>query len=405
MDRDKLLKRLQELEREVTGLRAELAPPRRPWQAVLGKAGMLLVSYWALMSCFAALATATYVKFAFNIDYFESYRNASSVKRLSEFHREMGDELFLRNDWKQAMASYKAATAANPANTAAALGEVKCGVFIPDEGRKYTDPATSGAKLRKLRALYPNDPQVAYLEIVRTFDTGQTDGLVAKCDALLAQHRTFAGGYLLKSFLQQGNADFKAAAATLEQLLAFDPDNGMADANLGYCYLFTGRRDEALVHLRRGTENHPTMVNNISYAEVLRSNGDLDRARRLLEIAERNSNLPGMETEYYVCGQWLWNHLPEHAGDTESPANTITCSTVDQKRAVLRISQGLLAAVEDNTKEAGRCFEEALKLEPLYQAFLVNKLKAAAYADKLDDPTRDRLRQMADVVAEADLKK
>jgi len=142
MERDKLLKRLHDLEREVVGMRGELVP-RRSWKGVLGKAGMFLVSYWVLMSFFAAIATATYVKFAFNIDYFETYRNAAAVKRLSEFHREMGDELFLRNDWKQALASYKAATAANPANTAAALGEVKCGVFLPEEGRQFSDPATS----------------------------------------------------------------------------------------------------------------------------------------------------------------------------------------------------------------------------------------------------------------------
>jgi hypothetical protein len=50
MEPGKLLKRLQELEREVTALRAELAP-QRSWKGVVAKTGMLLVSYWALM-CF-----------------------------------------------------------------------------------------------------------------------------------------------------------------------------------------------------------------------------------------------------------------------------------------------------------------------------------------------------------------
>lgn len=394
MERDKLLKRLHELEREVAGMRGELAP-RRSWRGVLAKAGMFLVSYWVLMSFFAAIATATYVKFAFNIDYFETYRNAASVKRLSEFHREMGDELFLRNDWKQALASYKAATAANPANTAAALGEVKCGVFLPEEGRQFSDPATSAAKLRKLRDLYPNDPQVAYLEIIQAFNNGQTEGLVERCDEILKRHRTFAGGYLLKSYLQQGDADFKGAAATLEALLEFDPDNGMADSNLGYCYLFTGQHDEALAHLERGAANYPTMVNAISLAEVCRSVGRIERAEALIANVERICNLPKVEDEYYVGGQWLWNHLPERQGDVESPRATIHCGTMDQKRAILRISQGLLAAAKGEHEQAERRFLECLELEPGYRAFLVNKLRAAAYADKLEESVKADLRTAA----------
>jgi tetratricopeptide (TPR) repeat protein len=395
MERDRLLERLQELEREMIRLRAELAP-RRSWKGVLAKAGMFLVSYWALMSFFAALATATYVKFAFNIDYFESYRNAAAVKRLSEFHRDLGDELFLRNDWKQALASYKAATAANPANTAAALGEVKCAVFLPEEGHQAYDPATAAAKLRRLLTLYPDDPQVAFLQVIQLFNTGQTDGIIEKCDAVLARHRTFAGGYLLKSYIQQGNGDFKGAAKTLESLLEFDPDNGMADSNLGYCYLFTGQQDKALAYLERGAANYPSMVNAISLAEVCRSRGELERAEAILNNAERVSNLPDIEKEYYVGGQWLWNHLPEHAGDVESPRNTITCGTIAQKRAVLKISQGLLAAAKGDGETAALHFEESLKLEPRYEAFLINKLKAAAYADQLDAPIKAGLLKAAE---------
>lgn len=396
MDRDKLLARVQELEREVVVLRAELAPSaRKPWRTTLAKAGMFLVSYWVLMSFLAAIATATYVKFAFNIDYFETYRNAAAVKRLSEFHRGMGDELFLRNDWKQAQACYKAATAANPANTAAALGEVKCGVFLPEEGRQVADPATSAAKLRKLKELYPDDPQVAFLEACQMFEQGRTAEILAKCDALLTRHPGFAGGYLLKSFVQQGEADFTGAAATLEKLLAFDPENGLAHSNLGYCYLFTGRRDEALSHLARGNLLYPTMVNAISLAEVLRSAGDLAQASALLESVARNLGHPGIEREYYVGGQWLWNHLPESADDTASPANAIRCNTLDQKRAVLRISEGLLAAANGSWDTAADKLNEALKLEPAYRPFVINKLKAAAYADQLDDDARARLRSAA----------
>ncbi len=395
MERDTLLKRLQELEREVAGMRAQLAPSRS-WKRVVAKAGMFLVSYWVLMSFFAAIATATYVKFAFNIDYFESYRNAAAVKRLSEFHREMGDEMFLRTDWKQALACYKASSAANPANVEAALGEVKCGVFIPEEGHKCCDPSISAAKLRRLRSLYPDDPQVAFLEAYQGFSNGDETAALARCEEVLAKHRSFAGGYLLKSYILQGQADFKGAAATLESLVAIDPENGMAHSNLGYLHLFTGERDKVLPHLEKGMKFHPSMVNAISLAEVHRSQGDLERAESLLEGTQRVIDQPGMEEEYFAGSQWLWNHLPEREGDVESPRYSITCLTIVQKRSVLKISQGLLAVAKADGEAAQRHFEEALKLEPLYRAFLINKMRAAASADKLDERLKAALREAAD---------
>ena len=327
MESNKLLKRIQDIEQELVSLRSEMAP-RRSWGKVFGKGAMFLVSYWALMSFLAAVATATYVKYAFNIDYFESYRNASAVKRLSEFHRQMGDEMFLRNNWKQALASYKAATASNPANTAAALGEVKASVFIPEAGQKFIDPSISATRIKKLRELYPNDPQVSFLEVVQAFQNGQTDQSLAKCDEVLARHKTFPGGYVFKSYLQQSKADFKGAVATLETLLTFDSENGQAHSNLGYCYLLTGRIPEAMKHLELGLVHYPCMLNAISLAEACRMAGDLTRADGFIAFAERGFNVPGAEDEYFASGQWLWNFLPEKDGDVESLKNTITCDTM-----------------------------------------------------------------------------
>ncbi|MEO6741925.1 MAG: tetratricopeptide repeat protein [Chthoniobacteraceae bacterium] len=390
MEPNKILKRIQDIEQELVSLRAEMAP-RRSWGKVVGGAGKFLISYWALMSFMAAIATATYVKYAFNIDYFESYRNASAVKRLSEFHRQMGDEMFVRNNWKQALASYKAATAANPANTAAALGEVKASVFIPEAGQKFIDPGISASKIKKLRELYPDDPQVSFLEVVQAFQNGQTEQSLAKCEEVLLRHTKFAGGYVFKSYLLQSRADFKAAAATLEKLLTFDPDNGQAQSNLGYCYLFTGQTKEAMQHLELGLVHFPCMVNAISFAEACRMSGDLARAEGLIAFAERGFNLQGSEEEYFASGQWLWNFLPEKDGDVESPKNTITCDTPEQKRAVLRISQGMLAATSGDGKAAMERFAEVLTLEPQYQAFLVNKLRATVFAGVVADDIKAKM--------------
>lgn len=403
MDRESLLKRIQDLERETVRLRADIGARPSGWRRVLSKLGMFLISYWALMSFLAAIATATYVKFAYNIDYFESYRNASSVKRISEFHREMGDEMFLRSNWQQAVASYQAALAANPANSPAALGIVKAQVFQPEQGRKFTDPAVVGAKLRKLRALYPDDPQVAWLEAVQSYGMEPAEQTMARCDELLAEHRGFPGGYLLKAYLQQANADFTGAAATLRQLLVVDPENGAGHANIGYCYLFTGQPDLAREHLKLGRQREPNMVNAISLAEACRMDGEAPEARALLDGVERVLKLPGIENEAYTAGDWLWNHLPEHEGDGESVKSTITCVTMDQKRAVLRVSQGMLAAGERDFAAAAEAFRECLRLEPPYREFLVNKLRATAFAGKgLITEHREALTDWAEGLAEGD---
>ena len=397
MEPNKLLRRVQGLERELASLRAELAPARS-WKRSLGKMGMFLISYWALMSFFAAIGTATYVKFAFNIDYFESYRNAAAIKRLSEFHRQMGDEMLLRSNWKDALASYKAATAANPANTAAAVGEVKAAVLLPEEGHKLFDPSIVAAKLDKLRELYPDDPQIAYLDALQAFNANQTDKAIARCDAVLAKHRKFPGGYLLKSYLQQNNGDFKAAAATLEALLAFDPENGLAHSNLGYCYLLTGKRELALTHLETGMQTYPTMLNSISLAEAYRMAGNCERAQLFIDNAERVFAMPGMEDEYFVRGQWLWNHLPERSDDVESARFTITCNTPEQKRSVLRISQGMLKLTAGEYEAALTDFRDCLKLEPNYRAFLINKLRASVFSGIGLDGHKAAMTKIADAL-------
>ena len=395
MEPNKIIKRLHDIEQEVVSLKSEMAP-RRTWGKVFGKTGMFLVSYWALMSFFAAIATATYVKFAFNIDYFESYRNASAIKRLSEFHRQMGDEMFLRSNWKQALASYKAATTANPANTAAALGEVKSGVFLPDSGQKLIDPGISKAKIHRLLELYPDDPQVAYLDVIQAFQDGRLDEVIPKCDVVLSRHKTFAGGYLLKAYVQQSRAELKEAIATLESLLVFDPNNGQAHSNLGYCQLLLGRTEDAMKHLELGLTHYPTMVNAISLAEACRMGGKLDRASSLISTTERLFNTPGTEEEYFASGEWLWNHLPEKDGDAESAQNTIRCFSLDQKRAILRISQGLLAATNGDGKGALEHFVTALKLEPSYKPFLINKLRATVFAGVADKAVKQAMKEYAD---------
>jgi len=382
MNQESLLKRIQELEREMVRIRTEIAPQKNRWRRVLAKSGLFLISYWALMSFMAAIATATYVKYAFNIDYFESYRNASDVKRISEFHREMGDEMFLQSSWHQAVDSYQAAIAANPANTRAALGIVKAQIMEPEKGRKFSDPNVVRAKLNRLSDLYPDDPQVLYLQVLQSYGSDTPEQTLTLCDRLLASHPRFSGGYLLKSYIQQSSADITAAAVTLCKLLEFDPNNGSAHSNLGYCYLLTGQQELARKHLLLGRQYNPNMLISLSLAEACRMSGETEETSNLLEGVERVLAVPGIEEECYTAGEWLWNYLPEKQGDTESQRYTIRCYTMDQKRAMLRISQGMLKAAGGEYGPALEKFRECIKLEPFYRPFLANKLRATASGGK-----------------------
>jgi tetratricopeptide (TPR) repeat protein len=278
---------------------------------------------------------------------------------------------------------------------------VKASVLLPEAGQKFTDPSISALKLSKLRELYPDDPQVAFLLAMQAFQNGSPEETLARCDALLSKHKTFPGGYLLKSYVQQSKADFKGSIASLETLLKIDPNDGQAHSNLGYSYLLTGRTKDALKHLETGLTLYPAMVNAISLAEAYRMTGELEKARALVTSAERNLELPGVEEEYFVSGQWLWNHLPEKDGDTESFKQTITCGSLAQKRAVLRITQGLLAATDGDEKAALDHFREVLKLEPHYRPFLINKLRATVHAGAAPEAIKARMTAYANALEES----
>ncbi|MEI6178976.1 MAG: hypothetical protein WCS43_18940 [Verrucomicrobiota bacterium] len=141
-------------------------------------------------------------------------------------------------------------------------------------------------------------------------------------------------------------------------------------------------------HLRLGRQYNPDMVNCLSLAEACRMGGETEETSNLLDGMERTLAIPGIEDECFTGGEWLWNYLPEKAGDTESQRNTIRCYTMDHKRAILRISQGMLKAGSGEYGPALEKFRECLKLEPLYRSFLANKLRATAVCGKNITPER-----------------
>src|SRR5713226_6048420 len=124
MDKHAMLKRIHELERELASLKSHLEPGPAGNRMVETFRGFFrfLLSYWALVSFTIAVLTALYVKYAYEIDYFEQYREQSTKKKLSELHRQLGDRMLGRSEWEAADNAYKEALKINPNNAAAANG-------------------------------------------------------------------------------------------------------------------------------------------------------------------------------------------------------------------------------------------------------------------------------------------
>lgn len=149
METDNLLKRVHDLELEIHDLKNHLKPNDQRQTALLVKKSIgFVLTYWTLLSFLVAIVVAFYIKHAFGVDYFESYRAMATSRNISEFHRRMGDRMLLSQEWAAAEDAFGKALQSNSNNTAASYGLLKARVFKPQAGEKYSFPETQDAMLR-----------------------------------------------------------------------------------------------------------------------------------------------------------------------------------------------------------------------------------------------------------------
>ena len=102
MEIENILRRVHELELEIQKLKTQLAKnPRRQVQVVVKKSVGFVLTYWTLLSFLVAILVALYIKYSFNVDYFENYRSMAESRKISEFHNKLGRDLLMRQESRQ----------------------------------------------------------------------------------------------------------------------------------------------------------------------------------------------------------------------------------------------------------------------------------------------------------------
>ena len=131
MEEPDIQKRVSDLEQEVNALKKLLKADVEP-RGIMARSRTLarfLIANWVLLSFVSALLIAGYVKYKYDIDYFQSYENIATNRKVSLIYQQMGDRLMAKSEWKAAEEAYGDALKTNPNNPAATRGIAMAQVF------------------------------------------------------------------------------------------------------------------------------------------------------------------------------------------------------------------------------------------------------------------------------------
>jgi tetratricopeptide (TPR) repeat protein len=393
MDRDGIVKRIGELEQELAALKTAVAPP----QGLIPLRGFarFLLSYWVLLSFLAAVATAVYVKYAFQIDYFETYRDQAAKKEVSELHRKLGERLLARAEWEAAANAYKEALKVNPNNVAATVGLVEAQVFLPSGNQKFAAPEIIDAKLQVLKELKAADDYIVHFLVgMRHYYKGDyaaaKASLEKSVDASIAANKPFAGGYVNLGFIEQSLFNLDRAIACFRRALELDPESPDAHNNLGFTYVIAGQYDEAVKHLAEAEAISPRLLSAINLGDAYRYKGDYLKATQVHEAAVGEAKRLAGTYELYAGGDWLYNLMPLHDGDAETMASYVMVFTQDQKLSIANFALALDYALSGRSADADRQMDEAQRLAGRdgYRALYLNKIAFLQRFPDLDDDAK-----------------
>jgi tetratricopeptide (TPR) repeat protein len=390
---DTIAKRIAALEEELESIKSLIARPDSRLLRHIRSFAKFLLAYWVLLSLASAAVTAGIVKYQFNIDYFEAYRDQSTTKKLSELYRQLGDRMMARVEWDSAANAYKEAIKINSHNEAATSGLVKAQVFLPEAAEKFTQPEVIDVKLQYLEGHFPDDFMVLFLKGLRNRETGDYDAAQESLERSIAMNPDFPGAYLALGYLKQGRPDLKGAIESaienFKNALKLDPQYPNALNNLGFLELHAGRYPEAIEHLVRAQMVSPRFVTAVNLGDAYRYNGDHREAADEHVTALGNAtNAAGYDR--YLGSEWTFAFLPLAADDTETIKGRLTVQSRDQKFAVAHFALALDYAAVGNISDANSELEKAVSLERqhAYRAFYVNKIDFMQRSPALDGQTR-----------------
>lgn len=379
MENESLLRRLHELELEVQKLKAMLAnSPRRQVQVVVKKSVGFVLTYWTLLSFLVAILVAIYIKYAFNVDYFESYRTLAGSRETSMFHTKLGHDLLRRQEWSAAEEAFTKALAANANNGDASYGLLKSCIFKPPPGEKFSSPRTQDTMLAFLREQRPDDPDLDLLQAVRHWEQSQKAETTKYLEAALARKPDFSAAQAMMGHIALADGDIVTARSWTEKAVASDSKNANALSNLGYLCLLAGEVEEAIEKLTRAGSAEPYLVTRLCLADANRLKGDYREALRYSRSSVRAMENQDLRDSRFIGGEGFYNYLPLKKGDTETIKLGIYATSLDRKEALCHFSHALDLALTGDLEAAEKPFVRALELMPdlSERPFLANKIRA-----------------------------
>lgn len=389
---DTLVSRIAALEEELANIKSLVAPTQSRSRLLQYPRGLakFLLSYWVLLSFAVAFGTVVYVKYAFDIDYFEQYRNQSTTKRLSEMYRQLGDRMLSRLEWESAVSAYREALQIDHNNAAATSGLVKAQVLLPEAPQKLVAPEVIDVKLQHLDELFPNDYQVLFLKAIRSWEVGDYESAQKLLLQSIEANPNFSGAYLQLGYMAQNQFDLEAAIENYDKALKLDPQSPNASNNLGFMNLLSGRYEEAVKYLSRSDSISPRFLTAINLGDAYRYMGDQVRATQVHEAALQNA-MRAADSDRYFGEEWTYNFMPVADGDTQTIKRYIWARTRDQKLAIGHFALALDHAMARKFSDANSELDDALRLERRgpYREFYVNKIAFLQRFPKLDDRTKE----------------
>jgi tetratricopeptide (TPR) repeat protein len=362
VDEASLLNRVSALEREVETLKK----PKKTSEGggPLKACTRFLIANWVLLSFLSAIFTAVYVKYRFQIDYFESYRNISDTKKLADFYERMGDRLMASSEWQAAEEAYSSALKLNPNNTAATFGIAKAEVFQPVAGQKYVAPEVVDAKLDYLLARFPDDYQIYFLKSIRYHMMGRNEEAESWLNKCIQQNPAFTGCYLQLGFLKYAQAKLPEAQANFAKVIQLDPNSAAARNDLGACQILQSDFAHAPRQFEDSYNISPSAVTALSLGEAYWFAGFPDAARQIHQIAASNMEHADDSQDRFIGYEWASGFLPLRVGDRETlkkPA--VAVYTLDQKKALMHFELSIDQALLGNLQQANQEFAVAMKLD------------------------------------------
>ncbi|HLO32184.1 MAG TPA: tetratricopeptide repeat protein [Anaerolineales bacterium] len=390
MEKELLLSRIHELEKELHNIRAVVQPPQKR-KNIFKKTAKFLLIYWPILSVLAAIATVAYVQVVFKVDYFENYRSISTTKKLSEFYRQLGDNLLEKQEWVAAEAAYQQALEIDKNNTDATYGVVKSQVFQPLEGQKYYANEVVETKLDYLIQNFPDDYQVYYLKGLYYEQQNDYENAQALINKSLKINPNFVSGYIALGYINQEIFNLEEATKYLRKALEIEPNNMQANNNIGFCYILTLDFKDAIPHLQKAWEVSPNLLTMLNLGDAYLFSGDVTNALARQKIALKIIDLQNIENERIIqLGEWTYNFMPLQPGDKDTIKYYVTVNTAEYKKMFVHYDLSFGYALTGDFDSANKEFDLARELDTYkdYNTYFAYKIRSIENLVNMDDNAR-----------------